>query len=82
MGRGQCGRRRTTLGRGRYGRRRTTMEMGWYGRRRGILGRGGGVQEGGVPGRSEPEGGRAYQGGPLSSTIYSQAPASSEQQVD
>ena len=43
---------------------------------------GDGVQEGGVPGRPEPEGGGAYQGRQLSSTIDSQAPASSEQQVE
>ena len=39
------------------------------------------VQEGGVPGWSEPQYGGAYQGGPLSSTIDSRAP-SSEQQVE
>ena len=44
--------------------------------------RGGGVQEGGVPRRPEPEGGGAYQDGPLFSNIDSQAPASSEQQVE
>lgn len=38
-------------------------------------------QEGGVPGWSEPESGGAYQGGPLFSTIDSQAP-SSEQPVE
>lgn len=42
---------------------------------------GGGVQGGGVQGRREPRGGGTYEGRPLSSTIHSQAPASSDQQV-
>ena len=43
---------------------------------------GGGVQEGEVTVRPEPGSGGAYQGGPLSTTIDSQAPASGEQQVE
>ena len=35
-----------------------------------------------MPGRPEPERGGSYQGRPLSSTIDSQAPASSELQVE
>ena len=44
--------------------------------------RGSGMQEGGVQGLPEPGGGGVYEGGPLSSTIDNQAPASSEQQVE
>ena len=42
----------------------------------------GGVQEGGVPGRPEPNGAGASQGVPLSSINDRQLPASSEQQVE
>ena len=45
-------------------------------------GMGSGVQEGGVPGLPDPEGGGAHLGRPLCSTIDSQAPASREQQFE
>ena len=82
---GRCGWRLTTMGWGRFGRRRTAMGRGHYDGGEplwGWGGAGGGGQESGVPGWPEPKGGGAYQSGPLSSIIDSQAPASIEQLVE
>ena len=82
MGQERCERRRTALERGRCGRRRTVLQRGGVGGGAQQWDGGGGVQEGEVLGRPDPDIGGAYHGGPLSSTIDSQAPASSEQQVE